>query len=140
MGNQDEYRYAQTVISGATGALFFPMGSTSVLGNTALGGAVGGTNTALTNWWYGENASVLDATQNGAFFGGLGTLAGRWATGYLQKTQPLFIGNTPYNPAVALLLQNVKPNLFPGQAGFAIEQGVSNIPSFLGSTEGDKKK
>ncbi|THF54538.1 VENN motif pre-toxin domain-containing protein, partial [Pseudothauera rhizosphaerae] len=138
-GQQDEYRFAQTVIASGTGVWAYPLAGKSILGNAALGGTVGGTNTALTNWWYGENKSVSGSTFEGAFFGGSGTVIGRWASGHLQKTQPLFIGNKPYDPSVPILLQNVRPNPYPNYAGRIIEQEVSNIPAFRDSEQGDGK-
>jgi hypothetical protein len=39
---QEEYRLAQTVIAAGTGAVFFPLSGSSMLGNAAIGGAMGG--------------------------------------------------------------------------------------------------
>jgi hypothetical protein len=76
-GDQKEgYRYFETLVAAATAGLAGPFASSSVLGNAALGGAIGGTNTLATNWWYEEDASVLNAARNGMIFGGLGTYFG----------------------------------------------------------------
>ncbi|MFC5771145.1 hypothetical protein, partial [Thauera sinica] len=138
-GTQDEYRLAQTVIASGTGALTAPLVSGAILGNALLGGAVGGTNTAITNWWYGENVQVTNAALDGLLFSGAGTAFGRLVTGQLQKRLPLFVGEKPYDPTIPILLQNVKPNSYPGYVGSAVEQGVSNIPSFRESAEGGEK-
>ena len=53
---------------------------------------------------------------------------------------PDYIGGKPFNPAIPILLQKVgTPNPYPGYAGFWVDQGVSNIPSFLPSNTRDDK-
>ncbi|NMG50937.1 hypothetical protein GO613_22890, partial [Azoarcus communis] len=144
MGTQEEYRRMQTVFAMSSGALAFQLAGTPAFGNSLIrnsliGGTVGASNTTMTNWWYGENGSVGNAFLDGFMFSGGGTAIGRFTTGQLQKVLPLFVGSKPYNPALPILLQNVKPNPYPGQAGFVLEQGISNTPSFLGSQEGGGK-
>jgi filamentous hemagglutinin len=142
----EEYRPWQTLVAGTTGALAGPLATTSVWGNALLGGAVGATNTSVTNSIYdGLDQSVFDAALNGALFSGAGTYAAPFATTAAKRLLPPFVGGNPINPAIPLLFQNFgKPNPYPAPIGTTVEQGISSIPSFVdipwsgNSAEGSK--
>jgi hypothetical protein len=132
----EDYRYGQTLVATATGALAGPLASTSVWGNALLGGTVGATNTSITNAIYGKDASVFDAGVNGAFFSGAGTLIGKGVTLGVGSLAPTYIGGNPINPSIPILLQNYgSRNPYPGYTGFAVEQSISNIPSFIATPD-----
>jgi hypothetical protein len=102
----------------------------------------------LTDWWYDDQKTTSDILGDaifGALFGILGTAAGRGATELMKadvtkKLMPSFLGlgNRPFDPAVPILLQNTT-NPIPGRIGFGVEQGVSNIPSFVDRKGGNEK-
>ena len=128
----EDYRYGQTLVAGTTGVLVAPFASANVLLNASLGGAVGATNTYINNAIYGEDVSVSRAAQAGFIFSGLGTGFGKAATSVFTPFLPARIGGNPINPAIPILFQNFgKPNPYPGYIGTTVEQGISNIPSFL---------
>jgi hypothetical protein len=101
---------------------------------------VGGSNTALGNAWYGTDDSVLYGGFTGGIFSGLGTMAGTRAKNLAAEVMPNNIGGQPINPKVPILLQNFGvPNPWPARIGNTVEQGISNVPSFLPSKSEEKK-
>lgn len=130
-GNQDEYRLMQTAFAAVTGMVASPYASTSIFGNAIVGAGVGAGNTTLTNLWYGEDASVLRAAASGAFFSGLGTATGKWATDLSKQALPARIGGNPIDPTIPILLQNIgRQNPAPGYIGTTVERFVSHADSF----------
>ena len=80
MSKGEEVRFGELVTNMTTGALAMQWASASIIRNAVLGGAAGGTNTAVTNWMYGESEDVRNAVFKGVFFSGLGSSAGKIVT------------------------------------------------------------
>jgi hypothetical protein len=134
-----DYRLGQSLIAMSTGALAFPLGSASIIGNSIIGGTVGATNTGLANYYYQENKDEFYAGFNGALFGGVGTGLGQGSK-YIGQKFWLTLGGDVIDPAIPILLQNFgKPNPYPAYAGFSLEQFFSNIPSFMATPDKPKE-
>lgn len=81
----NEYRPGQTVVAGITGGFTYPLAGVGLLGSMALGGAYGGTNTALNNYVYGESLSVRASATVGILASGLGYGANKAVADYLTR-------------------------------------------------------
>ena len=129
-----QIRPVQTLIAVGTGAVAAPFASTSASGNAGVSALVGGGNAAFSNAWYGTG-TVDDILYGGLYcgaFGGLGTRAGNYVTSASSNALPRYIGGQPINPRVPILLQNFGTvNPWPTRIGGAVQQGVSNAPSFF---------
>lgn len=121
-----EYRFGQTLAAGGTALAYGPLAGRNLWGNAALGGIAGGSNTAVTNWMYDENKSVIWSIGLGAAAGGIGARLGeviKELGPYIpsQVTVPYF--STPATFSVTL------PSA--GVLGGVAEKGISNIPAIL---------
>ncbi|MDZ4193656.1 MAG: DUF637 domain-containing protein [Pseudomonas sp.] len=138
--NGGEYRPWQTVVSGVTGGLAYPLAG-GVWVNTLLSGAVGGTNTAANNYMYAEDKSIRDAILVGAISGGVGSYLGQWGAGAAAHVLPYRIGAGVIDPNKAILLQNIGArNPYPGYIGGALENSVGGgIPIVIETMQKDRK-
>lgn len=103
----NEYRPGQTVVAGITGGFTYPLAGVGLLGSMALGGAYGGTNTALNNYVYGESLSVRASATVGILASGLGYGANKAVADYLTRVFPSRIGGGAIDPNKPILLQNI---------------------------------
>lgn len=117
-----EYRPAQTLVAGVTGGLAYPLAGGALV-NTLLGGAVGGTNTAVNNYVYSDNEDPLRAAGIGAVAGLMGGYVGATFSNISSKLLPYRIGSSVIDPNKAILLQNI---------------GIKNpYPAYIGSAAGE---
>lgn len=138
--NGGEYRPWQTVVSGVTGGLAYPLAG-GLWVNTLLSGAVGGTNTAANNYMYAEDKSIRDAIVVGAISGGVGSYLGQWGGGAAAHVLPHRIGAGVIDPNKAILLQNIGArNPYPGYIGGVLENSVgAGIPIVIEAMQKDRE-
>ena len=126
----EEFRLGQMLTSGVTGAVAYPLAGTTLLGNAFLGSAVGGTNTAVTNYIYGRDDDVARAVRLGFVFGGLATYLGGGAASASAALLPRRVGAELIDPARPILMQNIGVlNPYPAYIGEAVGGAVGGIPS-----------
>jgi hypothetical protein len=103
------------------------------------GAGASGINTTFNNVFYTEDTSVLAAGGLGGLFGVAGPVAGA----ITQRFTAPFITNAPRipltGPAYILSTPPRLPNL-PGYVGNAVNNTVSNIPSFIRLDDGKSKQ
>ena len=116
MSKGEEVRFGELVTNMTTGALAMQWASASIIRNAVLGGAAGGTNTAVTNWMYGENGDVRNSVMDGVFFSSLGIYVGKGVKQIGNSVLPVYFGDAGRR--------------YSGYAGFWVDQAISNVPSF----------
>ncbi|NMG03867.1 DUF637 domain-containing protein [Azoarcus taiwanensis] len=133
--SQDEYRFMQTLFAMGTGYALVPLAprlGPPLIGNTVIGGTIGGANTGLNNWWYGEDESIRNGVFMGAGLGALGTTLGGVARHSTTIIAPARVGGQPLDRSSPALLQNLGiRNPWPDYVGIAVEESISNIDSFV---------
>jgi len=122
IGDKD-YRPGQTFIAGYTSVVTAPLTGYRLLSNMAVGGVYGGSNTALNNFVYGEDKSIVRGASIGFAAGGIGTFVNNEITKVATKYLPYRIGGSVIDPNKAILLQNT---------------GVKNPhPKYIGTAAGE---
>lgn len=125
-------RLGELHVNMGTGAVAAPLASASVFKNALLGGAVNASNTGATNWLYGENNSITNAFGTGYLFSTLGVIGGKYLHNKISSFSPIYIGGNVPDPSLAAILQNPgRLNPYPGYAGAATENVISNIHVFM---------
>ena len=135
-------RPAQSVFSGVTGAIALPLaamlpavsmsasGAAGLVGNAAVGGATGATNTFFNNGYYDE-ATRLDAAFGfGAIFGGLGSAVGS----FVGKATSNFLSSSariPSSGPVPPIPARGTLNPLPQQIGDTLSNTIGAIPAFI---------
>ncbi|MGR2741088.1 hypothetical protein ACUY1T_21780 [Billgrantia sp. Q4P2] len=122
-----EYRFGQTLAAGGTALVYGPLAGSSLWGNAAVGGAAGGTHTAVTNWVYDESKSVTSGVLVGAGAGGVGTYIGGTIGQRLQGL-PRQV-SVPYFQTPATITM---PLPSTEAIGNTTETVISNIPALIG--------
>ena len=105
----------------------------------AAGAGALATNTSFNNFYFGEDTSVLAASGLGAAFGvagpALGTAAQRWATPIITNVPRIPLSGPVSIPRTGPRLPNV-----PAYVGGAVNNTVSNLPSFIALDNGKQPK
>jgi len=90
------------------------------LANLLLGGAVGGTNTAINNYLYFEDKNVGVGASIGAVAGLAGGYIGNGISNVSSTLLPYRIGGVMIDPNKSILLQNIGvKNPYPAYIGEA---------------------
>jgi filamentous hemagglutinin len=130
-----EYRVGQTLAAGGTALVYGPLAGRSMWNNAAVGGAAGGTHTAVTNWLYDENKSVIRSIGTGAAAGGGGTWLGERIKGMVplmpsQVSMPYF--QTPATFSVSLPSADALGN--------TTQTIIGNMPALLPNVDNGRRE
>ena len=130
-----EYRVGQTLAAGGTALVYGPLAGRNMWNNAAVGGAAGGTHTAVTNWLYDENKSVIRSIGTGAVAGGGGT----WLGDRIKGVAPFMPSQVsmPYFQTPATFSVNLPSADALGNAAQTI---IGNAPALLPGIEIEERQ
>ncbi|MFQ3790423.1 hypothetical protein, partial [Halomonas sp. A29] len=130
-----EYRVGQTLAAGGTALVYGPLAGRSLWGNAAMGGVSGGSHTAVTNWMYDENKSVIRSIGTGAVAGGGGT----WLGDRIKGKAPLIPSQVsmPYFQTPATFSVNLPS---ADALGNTTQTIIGNMPALLPSVDNEERK
>ncbi|MFQ3789857.1 DUF637 domain-containing protein [Halomonas sp. A29] len=129
-----EYRYGQTLAAGGTALVYGPLAGRSLWNNAAVGGAAGGTHTAVTNRLYDEGKPVGRSALLGAGTAGVGTVAGGVIGQRLQHIPGSV--SVPYFQTPATI--NI-PLPSAESVGNGVQMLIGNMPAIISFSDAEKE-